>query len=149
MSTGVYNRVAREHQCVNCSEAFDSKSPVSKYCSRKCSYEFNSEVDYHRNWRQNNPDRARETSRKHRAANADKRNEYNKQWRKDNPDKALAHNAVRKARKEGLVNQACQVCGGKAQGHHEDYSKPLELTWLCPSHHQERHVAIRNLKDND
>src|SRR5213592_3071738 len=29
----------------------------------------------------------------------------------------------------------CQICGEVAQGHHEDYSKPLTVTWLCRKHH--------------
>lgn len=39
-----------------------------------------------------------------------------------------------------LVKQPCQVCGDpKSQAHHDDYSKPLEVQWLCSKHHGERH----------
>lgn len=34
----------------------------------------------------------------------------------------------------------CVKCGNiKSQAHHEDYSKPLKVTWLCAIHHTELH----------
>ena len=46
-----------------------------------------------------------------------------------------------------LIPQPCEVCGKeKSQGHHEDYSKPLDVIWLCVRHHQDRHIHLRNAK---
>lgn len=39
----------------------------------------------------------------------------------------------------------CVVCGEIAEAHHEDYSKPLEITWLCHKHHLERHGRVQRL----
>ena len=60
-----------------------------------------------------------------------------------------AHNVVTKALYHGiLVRQPCEVCGvsgldinGKMniEAHHDDYSKPLDVRWLCPKHHKEWH----------
>lgn len=48
--------------------------------------------------------------------------------------------AVRSGR---LVRLPCTVClSGKAEGHHDDYSKPLEVVWLCKEHHRQRHVYL-------
>lgn len=34
----------------------------------------------------------------------------------------------------------CVVCGAiDSQAHHEDYSKPLDVVWLCSIHHAEMH----------
>ena len=44
-----------------------------------------------------------------------------------------------------LIRQPCERCGAKAEGHHEDYGKPMEITWLCPEHHRERHTEMRCL----
>jgi hypothetical protein len=38
-------------------------------------------------------------------------------------------------RRGKLVEQPCEVCGAKAEMHHPDYSKPLEVRWLCTRHH--------------
>jgi len=52
-----------------------------------------------------------------------------------------ARNAVSNAiRNNKLKKQPCEVCGElKVQAHHEDYSKPLEVNWLCKDHHSELH----------
>ena len=46
-------------------------------------------------------------------------------------------NAVKAGKiKRGL----CVKCGAqKVEGHHPDYSKPLEAVWLCNKHHMELH----------
>jgi hypothetical protein len=43
--------------------------------------------------------------------------------------------------KKGLVKKLpCQVCGSlESQAHHDDYSKPLDVKWLCRDHHLELH----------
>lgn len=58
-----------------------------------------------------------------------------------NPTKRRAHFAVSNALRDGkLARQACEVCGAeKAQAHHDDYSKPLDVRWLCTTHHAEWH----------
>jgi len=38
---------------------------------------------------------------------------------------------------------ACQGCGKTntlLNGHHEDYSKPLDIIWFCTSCHKRRHI---------
>jgi hypothetical protein len=46
-----------------------------------------------------------------------------------------------------IIKLPCAVCGNaKSQGHHEDYSKPFDLVWLCVRHHQDRHIHLRNAK---
>ena len=71
-----------------------------------------------------------------------------KRWVEKNPEKRQAHTKVRVAIKSGLlVREACEKCGSeKAQAHHDDYSKPLDIMWLCPKHHKERHKELENEK---
>jgi hypothetical protein len=57
-----------------------------------------------------------------------------------NPEKTKARNAVSNAIRDGrLLRQPCEVCGQKAQAHHHDYSKPLDVQWLCFKHHRAEH----------
>jgi hypothetical protein len=66
-------------------------------------------------------------------------------WRKLNPEKAQAYNRVNYAMRYGkLSKQPCEVCGcSKVQAHHDDYSRPLDVRWLCVKHHNEHHVKQR------
>lgn len=61
------------------------------------------------------------------------------------PEKVNARAAVQRAVNDGrLVRQPCRDCGNpKTQGHHPDYSKPLDVVWLCTTHHAEEHTAMR------
>lgn len=69
--------------------------------------------------------------------------------RKYNDDPALReHHVARwktsRALKVGrLVKQPCEICGcSEVEAHHDDYSKPLSVRWLCPKHHHEHHEGI-------
>lgn len=63
-------------------------------------------------------------------------------WQLKHPDRRAAHDAVRLAIRRGaLVREPCEVCGSTEHldAHHEDYSKPLDVVWLCRRHHAARH----------
>ncbi len=69
---------------------------------------------------------------------------YSQEKRKRNPEKYKAWNAVSNALRDGkLVRQPCEKCGNpRVDGHHEDYDKPLEVTWLCRQCHQTHHKVL-------
>lgn len=62
-------------------------------------------------------------------------------WVQRNPLKKAATTAVGNALRDGrLARQPCEQCGAaRAQAHHDDYSKPLDVRWLCTKHHAEWH----------
>jgi hypothetical protein len=50
-------------------------------------------------------------------------------------------------RKGTISRKSCNVCGDEnSEGHHEDYTKPLDIIWLCKKHHMERHAELRRNK---
>jgi hypothetical protein len=57
------------------------------------------------------------------------------------PERRNAAVAVGNALRDGrLTRQPCHVCGQTAvEGHHPDYSRPLDVVWLCNQHHREAH----------
>lgn len=67
--------------------------------------------------------------------------------REANREKHVARSAVIHAIRDGRLRRGpCEVCGCvEVQGHHDDYSKPLEVRWLCVKHHFEAH---RKYDDN-
>ncbi len=103
-------------------------------------------------WRRNQPERAREAARRWRREHPEYDHEAHrltprdnaarsKSYAKNNPEKVAAHNAVYRAVQAGhLTPGGCEKCGASAEAHHDDYSKPLEVRWLCRRHHREHHL---------
>ena len=61
-----------------------------------------------------------------------------RKWNEQNPEKYKAHYTLTNAVRDGrVVKGSCEVCGSndRVHGHHVDYSKPLDVVWLCPRHH--------------
>ena len=50
---------------------------------------------------------------------------------------------TRRAIKSGkLIRQPCIMCGEiEVDAHHPDYSKPLDVVWVCKKHHHEIHYG--------
>lgn len=63
---------------------------------------------------------------------------YKKTQRERWPEKIAARMKLYNAVKQGILKrQPCEVCGDpKSQAHHPDYSKPLEVIFLCSFHHK-------------
>lgn len=77
----------------------------------------------------------------YRKANREKCTAATRERRKAVPGMNRAHLAVMRAVRKGvLVRLPCQVCGKTpTHGHHEDYSRPLDVIWLCHKHHKAIH----------
>ena len=98
-------------------------------------------------YRARHPERAYRWDREH----PEKRREIIKRWNKKNPEKVRAKNKVEKMVFEGKMQkpETCSECGsgGMIHGHHKDYSKPLEVEWLCQKCHMRRHKRIVRPKE--
>jgi ribosomal protein S27AE len=83
-------------------------------------------------WRSENPIESRKRART-----------YSRRYRENNALKCRARYEVRKALRNGtLKKQPCVICGNPtAEAHHEDYSKPLDVKWLCHDCHDDVHAG--------
>lgn len=68
--------------------------------------------------------------------------EYFKEWKNKYPKKYKAHCIVNNQKRAGNLHQEpCEICGCKSSvAHHDDYSKPLNVRWLCQAHHKQWHA---------
>jgi len=62
--------------------------------------------------------------------------------------KRIAHILVGNSiRDKKLMRMPCEICGEiKSEAHHDDYSKPLSVRWLCKHHHTEHHNRMRAIE---
>lgn len=97
-------------------------------------------------WRRENPERDREIRRASYRRNAEKIAQRNLEKRSKEREKACARTAVARALASGtLVRGSCEVggdCFGRIEAHHDDYSKPLEVRWICKGHHMRMHSPL-------
>lgn len=102
-------------------------------------------LDVTDNYRKNKPhymayEDARKGTPKRKAQNLKRQ----KNARKKNPEQHKVYNLVSRAIKAGtLVKLPCEVCSDEnSEAHHDDYSKPLEVRWLCRFHHAQHHGKL-------
>jgi hypothetical protein len=77
--------------------------------------------------------------------------ENTRKRRKDPDGYMAAHNAVARALKSGrLERMPCVMCGETklVHAHHDDYSKPLDVMWLCVVHHKARHAYLEYIEQD-
>jgi hypothetical protein len=76
----------------------------------------------------------------YRLANRKKINAQMKEYYATHPEARFKRSARKKVDTEvragRMIRLPCVVCRNpEVQAHHEDYSKPLEVTWFCKDHH--------------
>lgn len=93
-------------------------------------------VEYYRNYDRLRYDEGRHFPNSPANDNRDRA----KRWYTKNPEKKRAHAILARAIKAGKIRKPriCEDCGRfrkRIEGHHEDYSKPLSVRWLCKRCH--------------
>jgi len=94
----------------------------------------------------------------HRTLKSEKSPPFLSKWkiRKRKEEKDPLINVRKKTRRKSkellkvgkIMKKPCVVCGSiEAIMHHEDYSNPSEVIWLCNIHHTEYHDGKRGLFD--
>lgn len=154
--------MSRVLECEACAAPFTANHSQSKYCSVACSQEGKraswrkyaamhraARRSYHQALYTQHPEKAAERVKRYRETDAGKkvRQQSDARMRAKHPEKVRARTAVNHAIKAGILEkEPCERCGEtKVHAHHEDYSNPLVVMWLCQKHHQEIHNERRKL----
>jgi hypothetical protein len=98
---------------------------------------------YQRLWRAKNRESASQSTNKYAGKNRARINARKSAWRRANPEKRAAQAKVLRAVKNGTLVKPdrCTKCrrATRLEGHHEDYTQPLVVIWLCSSCHRRHH----------
>ena len=125
--------------------------PPSCFCGlcRKCKNR-----EYMRNWYRSKTFEQRKAMREGRdMALARQRDSERYHRQRKHDDEYLAQKAAvlkvsRAVRAGRLRRQPCEACGSTdVQAHHDDYSRPLDVRWLCTKHHASEHNPEANLEE--
>ena len=151
-------------ECKECKIAYvkkrysDKKEEILHY--QKEYYEKNKEKVLKRisGYRENNIEEVRRKNREYSKSEAGrkKHKKFYAKWREKNKHKEKAQQLFNRniRPKIDLSKISCSVCGTKhnLSAHHEDYSKPFKVLWLCKAHHSIHHFGkkkadLRKQKD--
>lgn len=88
---------------------------------------------YEREYFSSEENRSRRNANAKQYRNGDLRHHHEARW-------AVSH-AIASG---SMIKRPCEICGeAKVDAHHDDYSKPLEVRWLCRKHHNELHAKAK------
>ena len=76
---------------------------------------------------------------------------YRREFIKNNPEKVKVNMIAYAARRRGdLIPEPCIICGNeKVDMHHQDYTKPFDVDWLCRSCHNLVNISKIDLKKKE
>lgn len=100
-------------------------------------------------WCDDNREHLRKKHNGYHAANmkdpirAEQERERRRKWAREHKDQVNAMMRINSYIKKGLVaRKPCEICGAEnSHAHHDDYTRPLSVRWLCPVHHKEWHMS--------
>lgn len=102
-------------------------------------------LEYLRNYYNENKEALRKKASEYQKQNRDKFNDRYKKYSatEEGTIKNKARKKVKSALMKGTLSRpsVCEDCKNErfTEAHHEDYSKPLDVNWLCKECHWKRH----------
>ena len=155
----------RDVTCALCGAGFQTRHSQGKYCSPECvrigerkswnKYtKLNTEArhTYSHSYYAMNTERIINRTKHYTKTPAGKRaiKICSRRQKIKFPEKIAARAAVNLAVHQGtLVKRPCEHCGAKrVHGHHTDYSRPLDVMWLCQKCHTNEHKRLKAIANN-
>lgn len=99
-------------------------------------------------WRERHPDQRLEVLRASAERHREENNARSRTYAVNNREKRQAQKKVQNAIASGQLKRAtqCSICcdsNSTIHAHHDDYSRPLSVRWLCSRCHNRHHADIR------
>ena len=90
---------------------------------------------------------------RHRKNNPEKTYQSARKWKNKHPGAHNAHVAVYRALLKGelIKPSRCELCniGGHIHAHHNDYSNPLDVQWVCSICHKVLHLKPKEVASHE
>ena len=147
------------HTCKVCgvtSDAAEFYNSVNNRCKechkKKVKDNRGDKIDYYREYdakRFKEDPKVRERHKRYQKTEAGKNSikKSHKKYQSEFPEKRAARVILGNAVRSGLVEKPdhCSKCGKKEvsrriHAHHHDYTKPVDVTWLCTQCHKDEHM---------
>lgn len=145
-------------ECSNCKKCknriyyreYRLRNPEKQKEKNKKQAEKRKITNYQKEYLKNNPQirkKIAENRKLYVKENLDKIKQYVKRHQLKNRDKYLARQHLRRQVLRGkiLKPKNCEKCGlvkERIEGHHTDYTRKLEVIWLCKECHQNEHKRL-------
>lgn len=108
------------------------------------------DAERQKKWQKEHRENVRKAALKYAKNNRQKVNQWHHQWKKNNILKARAQQQIKDRIRRGSVMRPskCEEClkECKPDAHHNDYSKPLEVQWLCRVCHNHKHKKLLDME---
>ena len=140
--------ITRTAKCENdkCQKEFITKIRYQIYCSRECCVYVNERSQGTKksqfNWRNSDKAKISIGALRQKYKENGSTSKYNAKNREKYPERIKARSMAINNLKQ---TEICSIdgCLEIDQRHHHDYSKPLDVVWLCVGHHVEEHNRLR------
>jgi hypothetical protein len=124
------------HRTGKCRCGNEIASYSTAYCS-KCASQ------WRRKYLDNNPEIKSRLSKQNQDYRFRSFDDFVKYWARYSTSNAIKRGMI--------IKMPCEICGTNelVEAHHEDYSKPFDVKWLCRTHHGEHHKELKTIsKEN-
>lgn len=137
-------KYAKKGSCRECGKEFLKWRKTSTFCSMDCQRHFAGRIGskvFHERY-----DQKGENNSNWKGGISKDKVRYRKIQEKRYPERVKCRKVAYSAKRSGKITapKRCTHCNQKTKlhAHHEDYSKPLDVIWLCRPCHRKVHGAM-------